>query len=141
MINVIYASAATQKMYAHELAKLLQDARKNNEALDISGMLLFHNGSFLQILEGEEDAVETLVAKIKQDPRHKSFNLLLREEIEERDFEDWSMGYVDVSGLADQIQGFVDYKSQFQAALNDTSKARRIVKAFQEGIWRQHVEN
>ena len=141
MINVIYASAASQKLYTLELAKLLQDARKNNEALDITGMLLFHNGSFLQILEGEEDAVEALVAKIKKDPRHKSFNLLLKEEIEERSFENWSMGYVDVSGLANQFRGFVDYKSQFQAALKDTGKARRIIGAFKEGIWHQHVAN
>lgn len=140
MIKVIYASAASRKIHAHELAKLLQDARKKNKPQNITGILLYHDGSFLQILEGERDVVETLVARIKDDSRHHSFKLLLEEESDERDFENWSMGYVDVSGLAQQIQGFVDYKTTFQAALNDKTKARQVINAFKDGLWRKHVK-
>ena len=57
MLQLIYASAATVRFSVADLKHLLAIARANNESLGVSGMLVFQEGSFLQIIEGEDDAV------------------------------------------------------------------------------------
>ncbi len=65
--QLVYISAAEHDFPEKELQELLAKARENNSKLDISGMLLFHEGSFIQALEGEKAAVESLYNKIGQD--------------------------------------------------------------------------
>jgi hypothetical protein len=65
-------SVATRRLDGLELTALLTGARINNETLGISGMLVYHDGSFLQILEGECDVVGALFDHIAKDDRHTS---------------------------------------------------------------------
>ena len=60
LVEYIHASAATHDLSGDDLIDLLRLARSNNTQLDITGMLLHHDGSFLQVLEGPEDSVRTL---------------------------------------------------------------------------------
>ena len=64
LLQIIYARASATKMEADELKAILSAARTNNSKKDISGMLVYHAGSFLQVLEGPEDAVTELFGKI-----------------------------------------------------------------------------
>jgi len=66
-------------------------------------MLLFVDNEFVQILEGEEKAVEDLLAKIKKDPRHKDFRVIEKKKISHRDYSEWTMGFkrVDKNDLRD----------------------------------------
>jgi uncharacterized Fe-S cluster-containing MiaB family protein len=66
MLQVIYASAATKPFDRENLVELLKIARSKNMAADISGMLLYHSGSFLQVLEGPEQNVEELYPKFRK---------------------------------------------------------------------------
>lgn len=93
LIHCIYASAASREFTPEELDELLVVARRNNEALGVTGMLLYEKGSFFQILEGPSEAVEPLYAKIGTDKRHASISKLILEPIEERNFPNWSMGH------------------------------------------------
>ena len=139
IIQTIYASAATHEMEHDELEAILDKARSFNTEHDISGMLIYHAGSFIQILEGPEEAVEPLLDKIEQDSRHHLFKLLFKDEVQERDFEGWSMGFVDTTGMAKSTEGFVEYEEAFNAALNDKGRARKVLERFKEGTWRQFV--
>ena len=60
IIQTIYASAATHEMNHDELETILAKARSFNITHDITGMLIYHAGSFIQILEGPEEEVESL---------------------------------------------------------------------------------
>jgi len=137
MIQVIYASAATKPYTQTDLVDLLKSARERNSAADISGMLLYHDGSFLQVLEGPDQDVDALYAKIQKDPRHTDFLLLLRKSIQKKEFENWSMGFVDTSKLAEQFEGFVDYVTRLKTMRLDTTRAHDVLKRFQEGSWRR----
>lgn len=142
MLQLIYASAATVDFTPTDLQQLLKTARDNNESIGVSGMLLYHKGSFLQVLEGEEEDVAPLYSKIENDDRHTNTRILLKAEIEERSFGDWKMGFYDASGITSQAQsGFIDY---FRASGNlDESEADRAKKAlmqFRDGAWRQRVD-
>lgn len=141
MIQLIYASAATVDFPDEELKELLKIARRNNEPLAVSGMLLYHEGSFLQILEGEESVVLALYDKIEADPRHDNVKMLLRSEIEERSFGDWKMGFYDASGSAQRSNaGFVDFFRNGRVFDDsDGDRARTVLMQFRDGAWRQHV--
>ena len=58
LMHLIYSSAATQVFTPEDLAALLALARKKNASLAVTGMLLHIDGSFLQVLEGEPEAVD-----------------------------------------------------------------------------------
>lgn len=86
-----YISVADSSVDEKELFSILESSCKNNAADDITGMLLFHNGQFLQVLEGPKSAVEACFARISNDSRHVSVAKLLDEELPARCFSQWSM--------------------------------------------------
>ncbi|QIN80232.1 hypothetical protein GBA65_18810 [Rubrobacter marinus] len=96
MFFLTYASTATQDLSKADLNELLAQCRKNNADLGVTGMLLYKDGNFMQVLEGEESTVRSLYAKIGGDPRHKGEILLQQGTLEERQFPGWSMGYRDL---------------------------------------------
>jgi len=85
-------------MSQDDLEEILRTSRKNNARLGITGMLLYGNKTFVQILEGEEKAVSELVEKIKRDSRHADFQVLKKKTIDRREYADWSMEFKRVSG-------------------------------------------
>jgi Sensors of blue-light using FAD len=91
--QLVYGSAATRPFGEAELADMLQTARANNQRLGVSGMLLYYDRSFLQVLEGDRATVEGLYAKITRDLRHGNVMVFCRGEVPEREFGAWSMAF------------------------------------------------
>lgn len=107
----MYSSAATTEFSDSDLAVLLMNSRANNKRFDLTGLLLYRDGRFVQLLEGPMDAVRERMAVIAADPRHSDVEIQLEEVIPERRFPDWTMGYEPITDeLADQIPG---YRSTF----------------------------
>jgi hypothetical protein len=142
MIEVIYASAEAQPFSANTLADLLVKARENNHALGVSGLLLNHKGSFLQVLEGEEPVVDALFQMIGKDPRHTRMMIIKRRSISQRSFGEWSMGFVlpTPATLARKLDGFNRFLQS--GALPTAGAAEglcQILYGFRTGQWRQHL--
>ena len=113
MFHLVYVSSAVNPFSKEDLLDLLTIARANNSQLDITGMLLYKDGDFMQVLEGEETAVRALFEKIERDPRHRGTIVLLEENIPKRVFEDWSMGFRDLSDPELQnLPGFSQYMNR-----------------------------
>lgn len=93
MYSLIYVGTATRSMSESELAELLEQCRRNNARLGITGMLLYKDGDFMQVLEGEEQTVKELYARVWNDPRHRLITLIIEKPIEKRSFGDWTMGF------------------------------------------------
>lgn len=68
-------------------------AVRNNTARTMTGMLLFAQGRFLQVLEGERKDVQHTFEKIKEDRRHDHVTLIADRPIVERSFSHWNMGF------------------------------------------------
>lgn len=94
--HVVYVSSASQPFSKAALLDLLEKARNKNISLGVTGMLLFKDGNFMQVLEGEREIVTNLAKTIESDPRHKDFILLIQGTSENRFFSDWSMGFRDL---------------------------------------------
>lgn len=93
MIRLIYASEALDDWSSEQLFQLLKSCRKNNSANEITGILLYSNRTFFQVLEGDEQTVDKVYRTIADDPRHKNVTLIDRQAITERAFPYWSMGF------------------------------------------------
>lgn len=135
MLQIIYTCTAVDPFSTEQLIALLRGARSRNEAAGISGMLLYHEGSFLQVMEGPDDKVESLFGKIQADPRITHILLLWRDTIQQKEFEHWSMGFVDTAHIAEHFEGFVDYTGQLKSKTICSTKARILLKRFQQGEW------
>jgi hypothetical protein len=97
MYRLVYVSAAVGSPTRADLLALLAKAREKNDRLGITGLLLFKDGDFIQLLEGERQAVREVFDAIKVDPRHSGVIVLLEGEAEGRLFADWSMGFRDLA--------------------------------------------
>lgn len=93
LIHLIYVSTAPVELDTVELDRILETAARRNGQQDISGMLLYAGGSFMQVLEGEAAAVDETFRRVEADPRHKDVIVLERAPIAERSFARWSMGF------------------------------------------------
>jgi hypothetical protein len=93
----IYVSSAVNPFTRDQLRDLLAACVANNGGLDITGMLLYRDGNFMQVLEGEEAAVRHIQGKIQRDTRHRSIFTIVEGPQPERCFPDWSMGFRDLT--------------------------------------------
>jgi hypothetical protein len=124
MYHLIYVSSAVDLFSDAQLQELLKVSRANNSKCDVTGMLLYVDGNFIQVLEGEEEVVTTTHLRIARDPRHHGMLVLLQGEIAQRDFVDWSMGFRKVE--ADDGRDLPGY-SDFLLLKTDPEKQRSSV--------------
>lgn len=108
MQRIIYASQASQDLSPDELVELLGSARRLNEQVGLSGMLLYCSQSFLQLLEGEPQQLARTYQRILRDERHTRVRCLLDAQVAAPLFPDWTMGFehVDDDELATELTGF-----------------------------------
>lgn len=143
MLQMIYTSAATKKFSQSELQELLQKARANNLANRITGMLLYEDGTFLQVLEGEDEVVQAAYERISNDPRHNRILLIARFEVEQRTFTDWEMGFFDASGgQLLELPGYTNFLNKKTVELEEVEegdKAREVLINFKQGAWHRAV--
>jgi hypothetical protein len=138
LVAAVYVSSATKPLGEHEILEILRVARLNNEKLDITGMLLYRDGNFLQVLEGPAPAVDLMVAKIKRDLRHHGVILMSRKKIEERQFADWRMAFRNMSKDCSVEQGYSPF---LESDLQDDNEAGeesqlvfRLLRRFKEDM-------
>jgi len=107
--RLIYSSEAAPDLAEAGLQEMLADSRVRNRAHGITGVLLFVEGAFLQILEGEETEVRSLMARIEVDPRHHGIKVFYEESVRERAFSSWSMAYLSPS--AEEVAKWAELES------------------------------
>jgi hypothetical protein len=99
LVRLTYASRANDGVTPDALTAILKRSRANNLDCGVTGVLVFSDGIFLQVLEGGRNAVSALYNHIAQDKRHRDVVLLGYEEIDERRFSGWAMGQANLHRL------------------------------------------
>ncbi|MGZ0069510.1 BLUF domain-containing protein [Microbacterium arborescens] len=109
LLSVLYTSNARAPFGDDDLAELLAQSRASNAARDLTGMLLYRGGRFVQVLEGPEPTVRELLATIGRDSRHSDMRVLIEQPIAHREFREWTMGYQPIAETTgDAPAGFRD---------------------------------
>ena len=95
--SLTYTSLARLDLAADDLEAIHRIARNANALDGITGLLIFNGTHFLQIIEGQPQAIDELVEKLRRDPRHSGVEIRDQRMVEARSFPDWSMELVRVS--------------------------------------------
>ncbi|MBL8132415.1 MAG: BLUF domain-containing protein [Anaerolineae bacterium] len=128
MFSLVYVSFAAHDLSDEELKDILKVARETNQQLGITGMLLYRDGFFIQVLEGDEDKVKALFARIAADPRHRNVLTVHTGQVESRRFPDWTMGFNKLSDSdLDQLPGFTDFLSRPDDGTLFTQNSDRVL--------------
>lgn len=92
--EIVYASIASEPLQASELRALLTQSRLANEAIGVTGMLVYRGGTFLQLIEGEQEVIAHLYDTIAHDKRHRVVDKIWDAPLKARSFSGWSMAFV-----------------------------------------------
>ncbi len=137
LLSLTYFSSATTDFTASDLTELLAAVRPRNAAADITGMLLYHDGSFAQALEGPAEQVRRTFDRICLDRRHRGIHVGFEEEITERAFPDWAMSFRDLGGAtAQDAEGFSTFVQDVRAGRHvpgDTAP-HHLLRAFSRPV-------
>jgi len=79
------------------LADIIKSSKINNVEHDITGLLFYHNGRFVQVLEGDKDSLERLMSILGKDDRHEDVQRIIDQSIKKRGFQEWSMDSLNLS--------------------------------------------
>jgi hypothetical protein len=97
MHHLIYLSQATRPLSAKALTSLLDHARQVNVWQHLTGALVYSNKRFIQLLEGEQAALEAAYARISRDPRHQHLCKVAHQPIAARSFAEWPLAFQTLS--------------------------------------------
>jgi len=99
-------------MNADAITEILIAAHRNNHPRGVTGVLLYQNQFFVQVLEGKPDDVQYIFDKIKNDPRHSNVTVIQQNPIKKRGFPTWSMGFKNLDELsgedAEKLRDFLE---------------------------------
>jgi hypothetical protein len=93
LYHLAYQSTATGLPTEQDLEELLVQSRAANLRHRITGVLLYCEGHFMQVLEGRQEDVHFIYAKIECDVRHHDVTKLTDGPIAQRSFYQWSMAF------------------------------------------------
>ncbi|WP_321309168.1 BLUF domain-containing protein [Marinifilum fragile] len=126
LIHIVYVSFSRNQLSELELDELLSEIRPKNLATGITGLLLYNDEIFIQVIEGESDTIHDLYDRLQKDKRHTNIVKILEERIDQRSFPNWSMGYQKLSKEdSKDIPGFTDVMSSndIRETLKQSSQA------------------
>lgn len=93
MLQMLYVSGASRQLSDDGIQEILAVSRRNNLRDGVTGMLLWADGVFIQILEGEAKTVRGVFGRIQADDRHRNVMVVLEQAADTRLFTQWSMGF------------------------------------------------
>ena len=136
--QIIYSSQANAAMSMADLEEILVDARAGNEKRNVTGALVYVDGVFLQILEGEKQTVLGLMRSIAADTRHSAVTVFHEAEVERPLFSTWRMAYVGAqpgqmaewTGLA----GTASLDAILQGIRHDPQRTSRFVEGLLKAL-------
>ena len=125
MKYLVYISSATQLPNQSELLDILAVSRENNKHNNLTGMLLYGEGSFMQLLEGDADELHKTFKAIEADIRHKNVMIMTEGDIENRIFPDWSMGFKSVN--TQEMKQLSAYVNPKELGLIDAERSNAMI--------------
>lgn len=133
LFYIVYISAAVELLTDEELKQLLIQSQTANKEFDVTGLLLYYKGIFMQVIEGAPENVKQLFQNIEHDSRHTAVIKLAEEEIEERAFGEWAMAFKTISDEEfSKLEAYVQ-PDKLNLPENSKSEAVKLIKTFFDG--------
>jgi len=141
LLQLIYVSTVSKSFQPADLDLILSAARERNPRELVSGMLLFSDNDFIQVLEGPEPAVRKIFSDISKDPRHTGVTIVISHRVSERSFEDWAMGFERLSGPSPVTEMFKIDRAAIETRMTDANRSTVLsfLKSFYRVTTRRHL--
>lgn len=140
MYYLIYISAAKAGVGEVEMHDILTEAILNNELHNLTGLLVYNDAMFIQMLEGEKKDVEFIYEKIKKDERHFDVRILSSGPSVQRYFPHWRMALeVTLEKTFRQLEAFesLNEASNFLEGIPDDHIGIRLLRYFYESVGKE----
>ena len=121
----LYISTAPS-LSRDDVDAILASSQRNNPARGVTGLLLYNGRNFLQLLEGEESELVSLMMRISHDPRHTGISMIDRKTAEARACPDWAMRRVMIAQSVDKRRAALE--ADLPASLDP--QTRKIITNF-----------
>jgi len=108
LYRIIYLSSGLKDLTSSDVKEILVKAKENNREKNITGVLLYLDKNFIQVLEGEKEDVIKLYQKISLDHRHKNVIKVIEGNIASRQFDRWDMGFIEID--SDDLKDLSEFK-------------------------------
>ncbi len=129
--QVVYLSQASTGRDTPQIEDIVAHARARNREQGITGFLIYQNGYFLQLLEGRQEIVEALMARIVSDPRHREPLVVVSGHARYRLFSDWDMGYWDMDAPSSEQEDVLGRQNRAFSLLKASEDTRFCYALFE----------
>lgn len=136
--ELVYVSLADHDLSAQELCELLEDSRTRNRECGITGLLIYREREFMQLIEGERADVMALYERIEGDPRHGQLYRMWDGPISARSCGLWSMAFAQPHEAA--LHALPDGRQILDEGLfaaGQSSAGKRILMLLRDDVLRQ----
>ena len=131
---ISYVSTVSSSLYDEEIQEALHFSKNWNNDNSITGILLYSQGNFFQVLEGDQEKLKKLFQRIKDDERHYDIITIFEKEVEAQKFDEYNAGFISLDSRYDS-RDFERYLTQIHK-LNPQiqGSVKYILNKFAEGI-------
>ncbi|NMH88476.1 BLUF domain-containing protein [Flavivirga algicola] len=129
--TICYISDSCQEESLNSLKVLYSKAKKNNSKYNITGILIYSNANFLQVLEGDQKSVDATFKRISLDTRHRNIFKVINIDIQQRIFEDYNFGFTIINDN-NELNRLYEYLEWLRKA--DNTLANKVVNMVENFI-------
>ncbi|MDO5979851.1 BLUF domain-containing protein [Flavivirga spongiicola] len=130
--TICYISDSCQEESLDTLKALYSKAKNNNSKYNITGILIYSNSNFLQVLEGDQTSVDATFKRISLDRRHRNIFKVINIDIQQRIFEDYNFGFTIVNNNNKELDSLYEYLEWLRKA--DNTLANKVVNMVENFI-------
>jgi hypothetical protein len=137
---IAYISLESRRLDRSDILDILRVSRERNAASGITGVLMYYDGVFLQIIEGDDDNVDALLERLRRDRRHRDLRVMLDESCAVRHFPDWAMALLDLPSLPPDDRWLCRHLDRPLPELQSdvlADRIRRLISSFQVMVARE----
>ena len=130
LYTICYISSSRENIYPFDLNALFSQVKTTNDELDITGVLIYDQGNFFQVLEGKTATIVRMYGKIIRDVRHHYIIKLIESTIQDRMFDGYKTGFevISTTEKKDKLNNYVKWLKQ--AENKNVDKVIKIVENF-----------
>lgn len=141
MQRIVYTSREVEHFTLEKLTSMLKKIRPINQAAELTGVLFYYQGLFLQVLEGSALAIDSTMARILADARHTDIAVLARCTSKDgmRIFPDWRMGFFHMTAIESLFEGGLvsNDLDEMQRLLSEAECADPVAQMLR-AFWREN---
>jgi hypothetical protein len=91
---ICYVSSEVNNLSEDDVHKILKQAKINNTINNITGILLYSEGNFFQVIEGDKLAITNLFEEIVNDNRHQNIIKIFEREVYQEPFNGYESRFI-----------------------------------------------